>query len=346
MKLNANVNFSLLDNLYKIGSPSRSEDKISKYVQKKLIALQIPFEVDEFHQIYRIIPDTPLLSAHLDQVQKKAPTDLIRIRGCIYGWRKHQQVGLGADDKNGVWIMLNLIELFRDKVSFIFSTQEEAGGKIDKIALSSHPYALVFDRKGSSDIIGSNNDYCSDDLEEEILKISGRFKYKAASGLFSDADDISDSIPCVNISVGYYNPHTESEYTNERELLNALNFSVALLNELPILDYKVPVKVRGWKGYGYGNWQDYKYLDNGYSDKSFQEGYYGDTFNKDEDVYDYFESDDYLDDRDRRERDKNFKKTPDIIMTTKPCYFCGANNAYLVEGIPICLNCYNESFIE
>lgn len=236
VKADEKLSNKLLFDLYRINSFSRYEQEISLFVCEQLDKLGLKYTVDEEYQIYNIVPDTPMLCAHLDQVGmlpvKTIYTDKDKkiIRG---------DANLGADDKNGVWIVLKLLEHFKKrKISFIFSTCEEAGCNIKTVLrkkqsiLDRVKYCLVFDRRGGSDIIGTLNSYCSSDLEEDIVEIGSEFGYKVNSGIFSDCDFISNYVPCVNLSCGYYKQHTEEEYTNISELLNALSFGKKIISTL------------------------------------------------------------------------------------------------------------------
>jgi hypothetical protein len=228
-----------LFDLYKIHSPSGQEEKISGYIQEQLTLMGVPFEVDEDHQIFNIIPGTPLVSAHMDQVQFNGCTDVIEYKGNLYGMKDHVQAGLGADDKNGCWIILQLLKSLSDKISFIFSSQEEHGGVINKVAID-NTYAIVLDRRGNSDIIGVANSYCCSDLQDEIAKIGESCGYTPCNGVFSDADALSKNIGVVNLSVGYYNAHSNSEYTNIDDLYKALLFTKAIIKNIPNKKYDIP----------------------------------------------------------------------------------------------------------
>jgi hypothetical protein len=143
------------------------------------------------------------------------------------------QTSLGADDKNGIWIALLLLKRGVN-INFIFSHGEECGcvgikqvvadtdiaQQIEKAA-----YALVIDRRNKDDIIGYGNDYCLalDDRLQKFAKDSG-YGYTCAQGLCSDANHLSLLVETVNLSCGYYNAHSPSEYTNLSELVYCYNF--------------------------------------------------------------------------------------------------------------------------
>ena len=230
--------------LYRIYNPSRSEGKMSLHVQRHLDKLGIEYNVDGYGQVYKFRTGEPLICAHMDSVSSTRPKN-IRIE---HGVRISGSNNIGADDKNGIWILLRMLEQ-HPNLSFIFSTCEEAGGNIDELDLMSLdvPYGLIFDRCGYGDIIGTYNEYCEDDLEDAISLVGDHYGYTPEHGVFSDCDALSRHIPCVNLSCGYYAHHTEQEYTMLPELLNALNFGLALIDELPRIDYKIPQKTSSWR---------------------------------------------------------------------------------------------------
>ena len=256
-----------LKRLYRIHSPSFKEQNLSKFVEEELIKIGITeYSIDKDHQIFRLIPNTPMINAHMDQVNHSPLTKLnIYDNNTIKG-----DSNLGADDKNGVWILLNILKLdeFKNKISFIFSTGEEMGGNIQEL-LYDHSkkvkklkYGIVFDRKGNSDIIGTKNDYCTKELEKDIEKIGKEFGYKPCSGIFSDADSISDHISCVNLSCGYYKHHTKEEYTIIKDLRKSLEFGIKILNTLTDM-YKSPEKPRyRRRSYTYDDYYNNEYADN------------------------------------------------------------------------------------
>lgn len=224
----------LLKELYLAHSPSGKEDKISKIVCRELKKLNINFSMNG-KQIYNLYPDTPLICAHMDQVGKTPITEVyISLdKSCIFA-----NGNLGADDKNGVWILLKLLEKFKDKVSFIFSTGEENGCDIDDIlldeekAFDSIQYGLIFDRNGNTDIIGSKNDYCTEDFEFDLWDIADEFGYFPERGSLSDCNCISCLVSCVNLSCGYYQAHTDKEFTVVTDLIKALDLGKVLLSNL------------------------------------------------------------------------------------------------------------------
>ena len=230
------IPLSVLIDLYKIRSPSGQEREIKEYVEDFLKREKIKYNIDKYNQIFYLKKNTPLICAHMDTVELEPSTEFyMEYGGRILG----KESFLGADDKNGVWILLNLIKIFKNSISFIFSTEEEsmkmniASIFDNRKILDSIKYCLVFDRRDGGDIIGTRNGYCNEDLENDIAEIGKEFKYKPASGIVSDCDAISTyGIPCVNLSCGYYKAHTKKEYTILKELIRSYKFGVKILKTL------------------------------------------------------------------------------------------------------------------
>ncbi len=223
----------LLKTMYWIHSPSGSEEGLQGFIRQELYKKGIEFYIDEYNQTYNFSnTGKPLLVAHADQINHEPLTKLVEKDRYIYG-----DSNLGADDKNGIWIILNLLDEY-PTANFCFSNKEEVGGDIDSVLyynqdlIKEIPYCLVFDRKGKSDIVGSWNRYCSVEFEDEISDVGAEFGFKPTYGLFSDCDEISKYLNCVNISCGYHKAHTKKEYTVKKELINSLEFGKSILKNI------------------------------------------------------------------------------------------------------------------
>lgn len=239
----------LLKKLYTINSHSACEQRLSKAIQKYLKKNNIKFKTLD-NQIYNIIKDTPILVAHLDQIGEKQVTKITIDGDIVTG-----DFNIGADDKNGVWIILKLLKdkTLKDKFSFLFTTEEECLSIGAKKLVTVYPnffdknkYALILDRRGKGDIIGYDNYYCSEKFEDDVASIGKQFGYEPTPGAVSDCDVFNEYINCVNLSVGYYLSHTDKEFTRFSELKNALNFTKAIINNLT--DY---YKVEEYHNYHY-----------------------------------------------------------------------------------------------
>lgn len=100
---------------------------------KQHVSKNIPdavIEQDAIGNLYitrGISEDYPCVVAHLDQVQKIHSRDfrVIETRDIIFGYSpsKRQWEGLGADDKNGIWIALQCLARY-DVIKIAFFVGE------------------------------------------------------------------------------------------------------------------------------------------------------------------------------------------------------------------------------
>lgn len=139
---------------------------------------------------------------------------------------------LGADDKAGVTIMLDMIESGVDGTYYFF-IGEESGRIGSSYAAKKFPEyfkefkrMISFDRRLQESIISHQlgSRCCSDDfveqlgeqyLEHDMLFVGDR------GGLYTDSASFMNLIPeCTNISVGYNNEHSTREYIDMQYCYN------------------------------------------------------------------------------------------------------------------------------
>ena len=248
------MNKELLLSIFKIPSPSYQESEMQNFIIDFLTKNSVEWEVDGKGNIYNIsYPGRPLLSAHMDTVQKEADVYMAKH---IY-IQKDILTGygvIGADDKAGIYSILYLLTNSSEKFNFVFSVEEEVGAIgaeffVKHNDLKHMTYALILDRKGSSDIICTKNEYGTDEFEFALTEIGRSFNFHPAMGVFSDADKISDQISCANLSIGYYNQHTKSEYLVLSELSNSISYVHALVKNID-MTFKAPEKSFSYFGFG------------------------------------------------------------------------------------------------
>lgn len=213
--------------LYSIESVHPNEQEISDYIVSRLKDMGADYNVSEYgitgssKEFATGYPKlSVLLSAHMDQVKTNGAAKHFYMKDdCIRGYLdNNQQTNLGADDKNGVWLILKAIE---DElpIQFIISRGEECGCVgINKLKIPDADICLVMDRRGYKEILhsGGGDKYCST-LAQDLCNFFGD-DWVTGSGSVSDTKVICQKMESVNISTAYYNPHTSTEYTNWSEL--------------------------------------------------------------------------------------------------------------------------------
>ncbi len=231
------MNLKLLKQLYQINSKSGNEaqitDFIVTFVQSHYPSVEV--EVDSTGNIYitKGKSDTyPVVVAHTDQVGTyKGNITIFRSEGIIIGIGEDgKQVNLGADDKNGIWIALELLRT-EPVLKVAFFPGEEIGCVGSKACnmdfFNDARFVIQCDRRNGSDFIHTAGSVklCDDSFPSAELKT--KYGYQNTTGLMTDVQTLKKrglSVACCNISCGYYNPHTTSEYTDVGELINCLQF--------------------------------------------------------------------------------------------------------------------------
>jgi hypothetical protein len=153
---------------------------------------------------------------------------------------------LGADDRAGCWLIYQNAK----DINFILCRDEEIGGVGSEMLAENGvfkdlledfqiPCGIVLDRRGTCDIIGVHNNYCEADLVRDVQKVLPT--YVETFGTFCDADQLNGLLPCVNLSVGYENAHTQGEYLDLIHLFSLSDEIQNLNDELAYNFYDKPM---------------------------------------------------------------------------------------------------------
>lgn len=264
---------TFLKQLYILRSYSGFEEPMRNLICTCLESMNIDYINYNGNIVGINYPGNPLFSAHMDMVN----ADKYKLKGKettvatnVFTIDEHtnirlytdaerkDQTSLGADDKNGIWCILSLLkEGF--PINFVFSHGEEVGcvgiqqvveDEELGILIESCKYGVIIDRRNAHDIIGYENKYCMamDDKLQSYANKKG-FPFKATSGLSSDANHISKLIECVNLSCGYYEPHSSKEYTNLNELWTTYKLLRLMVSEDNTFEYETvsPARMQKFK---------------------------------------------------------------------------------------------------
>lgn len=205
-----------------------SQQKLKQHVADKLLE-HYPVENITSGDGYLYAEGTipVLLVAHLDTVHKKLPQTV------LYDEETKaisSPEGIGGDDRCGIYIIFEVIKKFH--CSVLFCEDEEIGAigadkftDTDFAQQLSFNYIIEFDRKGSNDAVFYDCD--NPEFEEFITKDF----FKTAHGSFTDISILAPFFGCaaVNLSCGYYNAHTTSEYVVFPEMLKVIEESCKIL---------------------------------------------------------------------------------------------------------------------
>lgn len=210
-----------------------------------------------------------LLTAHMDTVHK------VQVKKYITYKKGEQTIitakdGIGGDDRCGIYMILQTI---KDgyRPSILFCEDEEIGGVgsrkfceskyIDD--LKEMKYLIELDRMNGKDAVFYDCD--NKEFTQFILEYTG---YEENWGSFSDISHLSPAcgVASVNLSCGYYNPHTTKEYVVFEEMENTIKVVEKLLEIVcEKFEYVERLNYYG-AGYYYGYYDDndfYSYYSNG-----------------------------------------------------------------------------------
>ena len=238
----------LLNQLYAIHSQTDKEwpmiEFIREYVKKHIP--EANYQMDKYGNLYftkgRKGMGYPTLVCHLDQVQEIHSDDFeVREKnGTLYGWSEHnqQQEGLGADDKNGIYVCLRCLEECSCLKVFMAVGEEKGcigSNRADMTFFSDSLYILEPDCKGGEEIHTNLRGIpCASTEFEQALQAEAN-GYTITDGKTSDILALtlnSIGVSCANIPVGYHLPHKDDEYTVTSELEHTLDFIKRTISQL------------------------------------------------------------------------------------------------------------------
>ena len=238
----------LLRQLYAIHSPTGQEwpmiQFVREYVSKHIPEATVRF--DKLGNLYIAKGEAgigyPTLACHMDQVQPIHSDDfeVKEENGMLYGWSETNQrrEGLGADDKNGIWICLRCLEEC-PRLKVFMAVGEEKGcigsNRADMSFFADSLYVLEPDCKGGEEIHTNLRGIpCASENFNKVLQ-SEPNGFTITDGKTSDIFALTLNgigVSCANIPAGYHLPHKDDEYTVIEELEHSLSYIKALIMEI------------------------------------------------------------------------------------------------------------------
>lgn len=232
-----------------------SQNKVKKYMKDYLTSKQYEV-IDEDGFLYAKGTVPVLLVAHMDTVHKVKCHEIHKKDGKI-----SSPTGIGGDDRCGIFIIANLVQKLH--CSVLLCEDEEIGTvgarkftKTDYIKDLGVNYMIEFDRRGNNDAVFYNCD--NKEFAAFVLNHTG---FNLAYGSFSDISVIAPAskICAVNLSSGYYNPHTLSEYVVYDEMMHTAEVAEKLIQA----ECKEPFVYKA-RSYNYGSYAGFGSGVNGY----------------------------------------------------------------------------------
>lgn len=248
----------------------KTQDELYTYVGNALSSMKYkPVNGNGFVYAEGDIP--VMVVAHLDTVHKVTPSILFYSAD---GDKIMAGEGIGGDDRCGVYIIFKLLEKIRPYVLFV--KDEEVGG-IGSTAFTQSNikppvnYIVEFDRKGNNDAV------FYDGINEEFIGFVESFGFKESYGSYTDICELCPYVKCagVNLSSGYYNAHTTSEYVSFSDMDSVIERALKMIMK-KTHHFKWEEAKSYYHGYGlhpysysgypyYYGGKKYSYLDGGFT---------------------------------------------------------------------------------
>lgn len=180
-----------------------------------------------------------ILCAHMDTVFNATPTNIYCDAEAHVMWSPQ---GLGADDRAGIYAIMDILINTNYRPSIIFTNDEEVGCLGARKLVCRYPHLpfedaiaiIQLDRKGYRDAVYYGCD--SFTFEQWISS----FGFITANGSFTDISVLCPvwDIAGVNLSVGYYNEHTPMEYLKWDELEDVILKIMLMLERALVVEKK------------------------------------------------------------------------------------------------------------
>lgn len=232
----------LIDVLYdmvKLYSPSGHEDPVVRYCESLLKSVGFNVVVDKWNNVIadrgKTSPEDKLvcINAHTDTVQR--PEDAIIANVVFYDWihdafHTNNRAMVGGDDKCGVAVALTLAAFTNLPMKIVLTSGEETGSigaeALDPKVFDDVAFTFTVDRMHGDDLI---SEYCGLTLAPEtfvnkFIEMSALIGvgYKETYGSYADTYILCKYAPAVNLSSGYYNPHSNKDYIKVDETYNTM----------------------------------------------------------------------------------------------------------------------------
>lgn len=232
-----------LENILRVQSESFNQWRMFKHIIYRLKAIEgVTLYVDNgnIYATKGIALVYPCVVAHMDTVHDIAEDlTLLTVGNKITGFNTvtMRQTGVGGDDKVGIYIALECMEMF-DNMKVALFRDEEVGCmgsmRADLDFFEDCSFVLQCDRQGNSDFItsASGTKLSSKQFQKTIKGIVSKYGYKYAYGMMTDVMQLKDDgleISCANMSCGYWNPHTAYEYVNIDDVNKCMNMVVEII---------------------------------------------------------------------------------------------------------------------
>lgn len=196
----------------------------------------------------------PCFVAHADTVHRDVFDRSVLYAnhtGTLLAYCSNGQVGVGGDDRVGIFYCLLALQRLPNVKIAIFHSEEIGciGSKeADMSFFDNVNYVFQGDRRGNNEIINHTNGskVATQEFTDAILAATPNSGYDTASGTITDVGQLhNNGLKCsaVNLGCGYYDAHSDKETINYFDCLFAFELAYNLCKAHPNTFFEAPKKV-------------------------------------------------------------------------------------------------------
>lgn len=203
------------------------------------------------------------INAHTDTVQKEA--DSIVANVVFYDWIRdafhtNGRAMIGGDDKCGVALALTLAAYTDLPMKIVLTSGEEIGSigaeALDEKEFADVAFTFTVDRMHGDDLI---SEYCGlvlapDTFVKKFIEMSSNIgvKFTETFGSYADTYVLCHYAPAVNLSSGYYNPHSKDDFILVDELYDVMRAVMNAITNKSDLMIAISQAPKDWQVDSYG----------------------------------------------------------------------------------------------
>lgn len=239
--------YNRLVDVLRVQTNSENEKLMVLYLDKELGLLKLDYTIDAAGNVLVTkgkVGTYPCVVSHMDTVHSFVDNfeiyHDIKDKDILFAMNDKQRVGIGGDDKCGIFGCLYLLKTVPN-IKVIFFSREESGcrgsGAINMKFFEDCRYLIQLDRRGSKDFIQTywSKKTVSHEFSSEIGLTKKKWGYKNATGTVTDVMKLWDNkvgVSCVNLSCGYYKAHSAEEYISVATLWRSIKFVEEIISTM------------------------------------------------------------------------------------------------------------------
>jgi len=244
------MHLDLLLQLLAVPSPSRREERMVAFLAEHVRRCGIEhcgqLVSDEWSNVCirkGRAGIVPCVAAHIDTVFPQGRIKVLQQDNIIFGVDEQgRRAGIGADDKAGVFVCLELLERFDDFTVVLFASEEigSVGARhAPKQWFRDAGYVIEFDCPGRGLVsysAGGTRLFANDGefirTAVRVMQTHGLTRWQHHP--FTDVTVLRRrfGISCLNLSCGYHNWHSPTEFVELAEVKAAVDAGEALIHAL------------------------------------------------------------------------------------------------------------------